>query len=199
MATTIPQIRIINLPLASTLLPPVTTDFIAIESEALGGRCVDVNTFLSQAGATLFARNPATVTDRAIATFDGFSAVQDRTLRNNPNATVDNAGGITATSFFSTSSERYKTNILPIPGCLELVKQLQGVNFNWIPDIAIMREGNADIGLIAEEVNKVLPVVVKKTGDYCEGVEYSKLVPILINAVKELAAQVEELKQKINS
>lgn len=195
MATTIPQIRIINLPLATTLLPPVTTDFIAIESETLGGRCVDVNTFLSQAGAKLFARNPATVTDRAIATFDGFNDI----LRNNPNATVDNAGGITATSFFSTSSERYKTNILPIPGCLELVKQLQGVNFNWIPDIAIMREGNADIGLIAEEVNKVLPVVVKKTGDYCEGVEYSKLVPILINAVKELAAQVEELKQKINS
>jgi hypothetical protein len=195
MATTIPQIRIINLPLATALIPPVTTDFIAIESETLGGRCVDVNTFLSQAGAKLFARNPATVTDRSIATFDGFNDI----LRNNPNATVDNAGGITATSFFSTSSERYKTNILPIPGCLELVKQLQGVNFNWIPDIAIMREGNADIGLIAEEVNKVLPVVVKKTGDYCEGVEYSKLVPILINAVKELAAQVEELKQKINS
>jgi hypothetical protein len=195
MATTIPQIRIINLPLATALTPPVTTDFIAIESETLGGRCVDVNTFLSQAGAKLFARNPATVTDRSIATFDGFNDI----LRNNPNATVDNAGGITATSFFSTSSERYKTNILPIPGCLELVKQLQGVNFNWIPDIAIMREGNADIGLIAEEVNKVLPVVVKKTGDYCEGVEYSKLVPILINAVKELAAQVEELKQKINS
>lgn len=201
MATTTPQIRIVNLPLESgsptsfALVPPVTTEFLAIESETLGGRKVAVNTLLSEAGAKLFARNPATVTDRSIATFDGFNDI----LRNNPNATIDNAGGIIATSFYSTSSERYKTNILPIPGCLELVKQLQGVSFNWIPDPVIMREGNADIGLIAEEVNKVLPVVVKKAGDNCEAVEYSKLVPILINAIKELSAQVEELKQKINS
>lgn len=195
MAITTPQIRIINLPLSNPLLPPVASDFIAIESETLGGRRVAVDTFLSEAGAKLFVRNPATVTDRSIPTFDGFNNI----LRNNPNTAIDNAGGITATGFFSTSSERYKTNILPIPGCLELVKQLQGVNFNWIPDPAIMREGNADIGLIAEEVNKVLPVVVKKSGEHCEGIEYSKLVPVLINAVKELAAQVEELKRKINT
>jgi hypothetical protein len=195
MAISTPQIRIISLPLSSPLLPPVTSDFIAIESETLGGRRVDVNTFLSQAGAALFVRNPATVTDRSIPTFDGFNNI----LRNNPNTSIDSAGGITATGFFSTSSERYKTNILPIPGCLELVKQLQGVSFNWIPDTTIMREENADIGLIAEHVNKVLPEVVRKTEEHCESIDYSKLVPILINAVKELATQVEELKRKINT
>lgn len=193
MATT-PQIRIINLPLSGPLTPPVTTDYLAIESETLGGRKIVIDTFLAEAGAKLFARNPATVTDRSIATFDGFNDI----LRNNPNATIDAAGGITATSFFSTSSQRYKTNILPLDGCLELIKQLQGVSFEWIPDPAIAREGNLDIGLIAEDVNQILPVVVKKTGEYCEAIEYSKLVPVLINAVKELAAQVEALKNQIN-
>ena len=191
---TIPQIRIINLPLSGPLTAPVTTDFIAIESDTLGGRKVAINTFLSEAGAKLFARNPATVTDRSIATFDGFNDI----LRNNPSATIDSAGGITATSFFSTSSQRYKTNILPLGGCLELVKQLQGVSFEWIPDPVVGREKEPDIGLIAEDVNQVLPEVVKKTGEVCEAIEYSKLVPVLINAIKELAAQVEALKNQIN-
>ena len=193
MATT-PQIRIINLPLSGPLTAPVTTDFIAIESDTLGGRKVAINTFLAEAGAKLFARNPATVTDRSIATFDGFNDI----LRNNPNATIDGAGGITATSFFSTSSQKYKTNILPLGGCLELVKQLQGVSFEWIPDPVIGRESSPDIGLIAEDVNQVLPEVVKKSEWGCEAIEYSKLVPVLINAIKELAAQVEALKNQIN-
>lgn len=191
---TIPQIRIINLPLSGPLTAPVITDFIAIESDTLGGRKIAVDTFLSEAGAKLFARNPSTVTDRSIATFDGFNDI----LRNNPNATIDNAGGITAVSFFSTSSQRYKTNILPLGGCLELINQLQGVSFEWIPDPVINRESTPDIGLIAEQVNEFLPIVVKKTGEQCEAIEYSKLIPVLINAIKELAAQVNELKNQIN-
>lgn len=192
MTNSTPQVRIISLPTAGTISPPDTTDYIAIESVSQGGRKVDVNTFLSQAGAKLYAKNPATVTDRSIATFDGTTTV----LRNNPNATIDSTGSITATGFYATSSERYKTNIVGLTGALELVKQLEGVGFEWIQPPF---EGKQDIGLIAERVNEVVPTAVLKNGDgTCEAVEYSKLVPILINAVKELAAQVEELKNQIN-
>ena len=192
MTNSTPQVRIISLPTAGTITAPDTTDYIAIESVSQGGRKVDINTFLSQAGAKLYAKNPASVTDRSIATFDGFNNI----LRNNPNATIDTAGSVLATGFYATSSERYKTNIVGLTGALELVKQLEGVGFEWVQSPF---EGKQDIGLIAERVNEVVPTAVKKNenGD-CEAVEYSKLVPILINAVKELAAQVEDLKKQIN-
>ena len=55
-----------------------------------------------------------------------------------------------------------------------------------------------DIGLIAEEVDKVLPVIVKHNDkNEAEGLDYSKLTVILINAVKELSAEVKELKKKL--
>lgn len=189
MAT--PQIRIISLPDAGTLTAPVTLEYLAIESAAAGGRKIPVDTFLSQAGALLYAINPASRTDRAIATYDSTL----KKLRDNPNATIDASGNIYAPGLYATSSERYKCNIVSIIGAVDLVKQLDGVWFNWIE----VPEDGRNLGVIAEEVNKVLPEVVRKDQNgNCEGVDYSKIVPLLINAIKELSAQVEELKAQNN-
>jgi hypothetical protein len=89
-------------------------------------------------------------------------------------------GGTTSDSFNSTSSIRYKTNITPLNDAINLVLSLSGVRYDW------KETGRADIGLIAEEVNKVVPEVVLKTDDEPAAIDYGKLTAVLIEAVKEL-------------
>lgn len=108
--------------------------------------------------------------------------------------TIDNAGNVTfgetvsAKSFISQSSLRFKEEIRPIAGALALVLRLRGVRFAW------KDSGQADIGLIAEEVENVLPEIVRRdeTGQ-AAGLDYGKLAAVLIEALKELQRSVDEL------
>lgn len=101
-----------------------------------------------------------------------------------------NSGTITAKDFNSTSDENLKTNIKTIENGLETVKSLRGVTFDW------KIGGQPSVGVIAQELEKILPELVK-TGDV-KTVNYDGLVGVLIEAIKELSAEVEELKQQIN-
>ncbi|MCI0513022.1 tail fiber domain-containing protein [candidate division KSB1 bacterium] len=85
------------------------------------------------------------------------------------------------------SSRRWKTNIQPLQHALAQVQQLQGVRFNW------KENGQADIGLIAEEVGKVVPEVVtyEANGVDAQSVDYARLVSVLIEAVKEQQQQIQ--------
>ena len=103
-------------------------------------------------------------------------------------------GACQANSFNNVSSIRFKENVTPILDAMSYVKKLQGVHFTWKDH----RRGS-DVGLIAEDVNKVLPQVVSRDADdlsKIEGVAYDRIVPILIEAIKELAAQVERLEKR---
>jgi hypothetical protein len=98
-------------------------------------------------------------------------------------------GTAAATDFNSTSDRNKKTNIATITDALDKVQALRGVTFDWIAD------GKASTGLIAQEVEQVMPQVVQ--GD--EGnktVSYGSLVGLLIEAVKELTARVAQLEGK---
>ena len=92
----------------------------------------------------------------------------------------------------TTSSERYKKNITNLIGSLDIIDNLQ-------PKIYDRKDGSRidEIGLIAEEVYKVLPnIVCKNEDDSIEGLDYSKLVPVLLGAIKELKARIEQLENK---
>lgn len=93
-----------------------------------------------------------------------------------------------------TSDGTLKTNVVDIDNAVETVKALRGVTFDWNEKSG--REGKHDIGFIAQEVQKIVPDVVKtddETGIL--SLSYQKLVPLLVEAVKELSAQVEALKK----
>ena len=79
------------------------------------------------------------------------------------------------------SSRRWKTGIKPIEGALDKVEQLRGVSFEW------RENGKHDIGLIAEEVGKVVPEVVayEENGSDAKSVDYARLVPLLVESIKE--------------
>jgi Chaperone of endosialidase len=101
------------------------------------------------------------------------------------------AGGTTlADAWTIRSSLRWKTNVRPLDGALQMVERLHGVRFDW------RDSGNAGIGLIAEEAKSVVPEVVALGPDDGEpvGVDYGRLVALLVEAIKELQEQVAQLR-----
>jgi hypothetical protein len=93
-------------------------------------------------------------------------------------------GTITATSIVETSSIAYKENINPIENALDKILQLVGVTYD-------RKDGSSknEAGLIKEEVEKVIPNIV--TGD---GINYTKLTAYLIESVKSLKQEINEIK-----
>ena len=99
-------------------------------------------------------------------------------------------GDITA---FASSDKRLKDNITPIPNALDKVLSISGNTFNWNEESPY--EGKADTGVIAQEIETLdLPGVTTIRDDGTHAVKYEKLVPLLIEAIKELKAEVDELK-----
>jgi hypothetical protein len=104
------------------------------------------------------------------------------------------AGGTTlADSWTTRSSRQFKTNIQPIHDALEKVEELQGVSYNRKAD------GKREIGVVAEDVDHVVPEVVShdaRTHD-AQGVDYSRLTALLIEAVKSQQAEIQSQQAEI--
>lgn len=98
-------------------------------------------------------------------------------------------------NYESSSSVRWKTNIKPIPKPLEKLMALRGVYFIWDED----HGGQHDLGMIAEEVGKVLPeiVVYEENGIDACGMDYSKITPLLVEALKAQQIEIEMLKARL--
>jgi len=102
-----------------------------------------------------------------------------------------NTGTLTTTAFNETSSIALKENVAPIENALDKILQLVGVTYD-------RKDGSStnEAGLIAEEVNEILPNLVSKDEDGNPyAISYSKFSAYLIEAVKELAAEVQRLKR----
>ena len=95
---------------------------------------------------------------------------------------------------FYSSDERLKDNVVEIDNALEKVESLRGVEFDW-NDKQEIYEGH-DVGVIAQDVEKVLPELVENRDNGYKAVKYEKLTAVLIQAVKELSAKVKELESK---
>jgi hypothetical protein len=94
----------------------------------------------------------------------------------------------------SQSSLRYKTDLRPFLGGLNVITRLKPYDFAW------KTGGLREIGLIAEDVAEVEPLLTFKNGkDEIEGVKYENLNVVFINAFKEQQAQIDELRQLIKT
>ena len=108
------------------------------------------------------------------------------------------------TAFFS-SDVALKENIVNIPNPLEALKKLNGVLFDWKKDYIDSRGGEdgyfvrkKDVGVIAQEVEKVLPEAVAQRSDGVKAVKYDRLTCLLIEAVKKLNDKIEILTKEKN-
>ena len=104
------------------------------------------------------------------------------------------------TAFYS-SDRTLKENIKPISNSLEKLNKLTGVSFDWTDQYIADRGGEddyfvrkSDIGVIAQEVEEVLPEAVATREDGIKAVKYERIIPLLIEAIKELQQQVNDLK-----
>ena len=100
---------------------------------------------------------------------------------------------------FSSSDIRLKKYVKNIPNALDKVSQINGVNFQWRKTDEEMKQNvhsfeGKDVGVIAQEVEKILPEIVITRDNGYKAVKYEKIIPLLVEAIKELQAEVQELK-----
>ena len=94
-----------------------------------------------------------------------------------------------------SSDARLKQNIVPLAGSLDKVQQLRGVSYEWIDP---NRQGGRHIGFIAQEVQEVMPEVVRQNGDYLS-MSYANLTAVLVEAVKEQQTEIDQLEEENNA
>ena len=120
--------------------------------------------------------------------------VGSTTAASGVNGEIRAQGDITA---YYSSDERLKENIQPIVDALSKVESISGNTYDWKEGFeSIHSHTGHDIGVIAQEIEKVLPEVVIDRETGYKAVQYEKIVPLLIEAIKELSAKVKELESK---
>ena len=111
------------------------------------------------------------------------------------------SGSITATGdviAYSTSDKRHKNNIVLISDALTKVTKLNGVTWEWNDGVDAATKETPKTGLIAQEVQEVLPEVVKEREDGFLALDYSKMMGLMVEAIKEQQKQIDSLLIKIN-
>tara|TARA_R110000803_G_scaffold194565_1_gene257675 strand:+ start:890 stop:2257 length:1368 start_codon:yes stop_codon:yes gene_type:complete len=148
---------------------------------------LDATPELDVAGGTFTIHNTTSDADILLVGNDGGSAVTALTLD------MSAAGAATFNNDVTAfSDERLKDNIETIPDALDKVCQMRGVTFNRTDF-----NGEKQMGVIAQEVEKVIPEVVREddSEDKIKSVAYGNMVGVLIEAIKDLKAEVDELKK----
>ena len=116
-----------------------------------------------------------------------------------PSYTLDVEGDIQCETLYETSDGRYKKDVKEIEGALGKISKLRGVSFLWngeeFPDKNF--DNNDHVGFIAQDVRRVIPEIVSEGEDGYLSLDYGKLTPVLVQAVKELRAENDNLKARL--
>ena len=112
-------------------------------------------------------------------------------LFNNSDHYLNADGVVQMKEYLSLSDETLKENITNISDneCYDVISQLQAKKYNWISS------GEEAVGMIAQEVEKVVPIAVNNTNNL-KGINYSSLIPYLVGAIHELQNKIETLENK---
>ena len=142
-----------------------------------------------------------------LATNNNTSAVNISTLGNRTTTIGMNSGtskvvidsiDVQITNGFTTTSDiRLKENFEPMSNALELVSQLNGTYYTWKKDAGTDRPRK--LGFIAQEVEKIIPELVKTDSEGMKSVDYVSVVPVLVEAIKNQQKQINELKALLHA
>ena len=109
------------------------------------------------------------------------------------NGDIAATGNITA---FHSSDKKLKNNVVRIEDGLSIINQLRPVEYEWDEASPFSHLKHNDYGLIAQEVEKVLPNIVGEMKDGYKGIRYEKLIPFLIDSIQQLTKRVEKLEKQ---
>jgi len=199
---------------AGLRLNGATSGTIAINAPAIAG----TNTITLPAASGTLALTGGTISANNIPRWDGNNLINSNMWcsgsgsnqkvvigsENTPGSFsfgLEVVGSFKTAKIYHSSDRRWKKNIKPIDSALLKVEQLQGVTYNWktreFPEKQFT-EGT-QIGLIAQDVETVLPELVCTDSDGYKAVEYSNIVAVLIEAIKEQQQLIEDQNKKIAS
>lgn len=181
------------------------TDFVSIgqpyDADLAALAALSTNGLIARTGSGTAATRSVAVSGSGITITNGDGVSGNPTITSSATATNTastivlrdasgnfSAGTITASSFSATSDARLKENIVTFTHALDTVKTLRGVSY--------VKDGKAELGLIAQEVQNTLPQVVGQTDDGYLTIAYGNLVAVLVEAVKELTDKVTALEAK---
>lgn len=123
-------------------------------------------------------------------------------IRNNPGNAYEKfrCSTIKSNGIIEPSDVRLKKDITPIAGALEKIKAMRGVTYMWRKDIPANNglEERLQYGVIAQELEKIIPELVHTDSEGWKSVEYSHLTPLLIEALKEQQATIEKQQAELN-
>jgi trimeric autotransporter adhesin len=115
------------------------------------------------------------------------------------NVNVSVNGTFGATGVFNTSDKKFKKDIQPIASALDKIMNLEGKTYNWRKDEFKDKNFTSELqyGLLAQDVQKVIPSLVIESENGDLAMNYTGLIPVLIEALKDQQAQINELKQQL--
>jgi hypothetical protein len=141
----------------------------------------------SAPGSTEFAvRGTGTTSSTFTAKFQDSNSTDVFTILDNGD--VRAAGDVTA---YYSSDKNLKTNIQPLENPIEKIKQVGGYTFDWKPESG---KRGQDVGVIAQEIQAILPEVVTTRETGVKAVKYEKIIPLLIECIKDQQKQIDQLK-----
>ena len=180
----------------------IAADSVALGTDTTGNyvATITAGTGVSSTGATSGEGITHTISiGQAVATS---SNVQFNSLGIGMAASAT-AGRIDATNdivAFSSSDIRFKENIKPIENAIDKIRKISGNTYDWKEENKIEHgyEGN-DVGVIAQEIEAVLPQLVQTRDNGYKAVKYDKLVALLIEGIKEQQTQIHSLTIEIEN
>lgn len=173
--------------------PTVTSLYTDVLSELKSRDDLSATWFVDSASATNIPVNAVKRIGVQLQTWSGSAWIDLGSLVNGDTQTfVGNktfSGTVTVSGDLNnTSDERLKNDIETLTQPLNTLKQLRGVSFKW------RHNGKRSIGVIAQEIEAVLPELVSTGEDGVKSVSYISLIGLLIEAIKELDEEVKQLK-----
>ncbi len=160
-----------------------------------GGKSLPWGWSLKGANGLFTISNVAVLPPAISVTSTGYVGIAEATPEYRlelPN-TASAAGQGRANAWKTYSSQRWKVNVSTIDHAMDKVRSLRGVSFDW------RDQGTHDIGMVAEEVGRVIPEVVdyEANGTDASALAYDRLVAVLVEALKEQDARIAELEQTV--
>jgi hypothetical protein len=157
-------------------------------------------------GSSQVTRTLQQITDTGASTSNAITITNSTTSTSKTTGALIVTGGIGTSGdifaggdivAYASSDIRLKTNLELISNPLHKINQIGGYSFEWNQEAQDIYRGK-DYGVIAQEIEEILPELVDTRENGYKAVKYDKLVSLLIEGIKELSKQVEELKEKIN-
>jgi uncharacterized coiled-coil protein SlyX len=167
-------------------------DNVISSSAQIGNYVATITGTANQITVAGSGANNASVT---LSTPQSIATTSDVTFNNiTASAGIRAIGDVIA---YATSDERLKENIQPIKNALSKVELISGNTYDWKEGFENIHphKGN-DIGVIAQEIEKILPQVVIERENGYKAVDYEKIIPLLIESIKELSIKIKELENK---